>query len=79
MLTFGAILVACVSVFHLACAIVGPPAYRYFGGEAMASKAESGPWLAVLTLGLAAVFGLFSLYGFSAAGRFRRPPLFYCY
>jgi hypothetical protein len=76
MLTIGAILVACISIFHIACAIVGPSAYRLLGaGEAMATAAATSAWPALLTLGLAAAFGLFSLYGFSAAGLARPLPL----
>src|SRR5512136_1818446 len=76
MLTLGAVLVACVAVFHVVCAIVGSSAYRLLGAsEAMASAARTSAWPALLTIGLAVLFGLFSLYGFSAAGRFRPLPL----
>jgi hypothetical protein len=77
MLLIGSVLVACVSVFHMVCAIVGASAYRALGaGEGMASAAASGAlWPAAMTLGLAVVFGLFSLYALSAVGRFRPLPL----
>jgi hypothetical protein len=77
MLIVGAILVACVSAFHFICAFVGPAAYRALGaGEAMAKSAEKGsPGPFLFTFGLALVFGLFSIYGFSAAGRLRSLPI----
>lgn len=76
MLILGAILVACVSLFHFACAVVGPQAFRKLGSEAMASAVENGAaWPTLLALGLGALFGLAALYALSAAGRFRRLPL----
>ena len=50
---------------------------RFFGaGEEMARMAEAGRWYpAVLTLGIAAVFGAWSLYALSGACVIRRLPL----
>ncbi|MGH3117259.1 MAG: hypothetical protein ACRDQ2_09125 [Gaiellales bacterium] len=66
-----------VAVLHLAIIVVGPPGYRYFGaGEEIARMAEAGsPLPAVLTLGLAAIFGLWGFYAFSGAGLLPRWPL----
>src|SRR5512138_869407 len=75
MLTVAAILVAFVSLFHVVCAVVGPPAFRYFGGEAMAKSASASPRLTILCLLLAVVFALCAVYALSAAGRFRPLPL----
>jgi hypothetical protein len=76
-LTLAGLFVLGIAVLHVACAIVGPAAYRYFGaGEQMASWAAAGsPVPAVVTLLLALVFGLFGVYALSAAGRFRPLPV----
>lgn len=74
-LTLGAFFMALVCLFHVVCAVVGPPAYRYFSGETMAKAASDGPWLTILTAGLAVMFGIFALYALSAAGRVRPLPL----
>ena len=73
----AAILNALVAVLHVACAAFGASWYRFFGaGEEMARMAEAGRWYpAVLTLGIAAVFGAWSLYALSGAGVIRRLPL----
>lgn len=67
---------AAVAALHLAIIIVGAPGYRYFGaGERMASMAEQGSWLpAIMTLGIVAVFAIFALYAWSAAGLSLRLP-----
>jgi hypothetical protein len=66
-----------IAVLHLVIIFVGPPAYRYFGaGEEMAVQAEAGSIVpAAMTLLIAGVFAVFSLYAFAGAGRLRRPPL----
>jgi hypothetical protein len=76
LLTLAGVLVFGVSAFHVACAIIGPAAYRYFGaGEQMASRAASGsPIPALVTLLLAALFAIFAVYALSAAGRLRLMP-----
>ena len=76
MLILGAILMACVSLFHFACAVIGPAAFRASGSETMASAVESGAaWPTLLAAGLGVVFAILVLYPLSAAGRFRRLPL----
>lgn len=68
---------AAIAMLHLVIIFVGPPAYRYFGaGEEMAAQAEAGSILpAAMTLLIAGVFAVFSIYAFSGAGRLRRLPL----
>lgn len=64
-----------VALLHVACILVGPAAYRYFGaGERLASLAAAGsPVPALITAGIAVVFAAFGLYAFSGAGLV--PPL----
>jgi hypothetical protein len=66
-----------VAALHVVIVVLGPPAYRYFGaGEDMARQAEAGSLFpAALTLLVAAVFALFTLYAFAGAGTIRRLPL----
>lgn len=66
-----------IAALHVVIVFFGAPAYRYFGaGEDMARQAEAGSLVpAALTLVIAAVFGIFGLYAFAGAGRFRRLPL----
>lgn len=66
-----------IALFHVICAYVGAPAYRYFGaGEGMVRMAQAGSVLPTLvTLGIAAAFTVFGLYAWAGAGRYRRPPL----
>lgn len=66
-----------VAALHLVIIFLGAPAYRYFGaGEEMARQAEAGSFApAALTLFIAVVFAVFSLYAFAGAGRLRRLPL----
>lgn len=73
----AAVLNALVALLHVGCVIFGASWYRFFGaGEEMARTAEAGRWYpAVLTLGIAAVFGAWSLYALSGAGVIRRLPL----
>lgn len=76
-LLFGGSLSITIALLHIFIILVGAPAYRFFGaGEMMAGWAEQGkPWAALLTLGVAAVFAVWGLYGFSGAGALRRLPL----
>jgi hypothetical protein len=74
------IVAACVSagiaILHLVVAMIGAPAYRYFGGDALARLALAGSWQpALMTLVLAGLYVLFTLYGLSGAGLIRRLPL----
>ena len=75
-LTVAAIGVFLIAALHVMCAIVGPPAYRYFsGGETMASNAAAGsPGPALLALSLAVIFAVSAAYALSVAGRIRRLP-----
>jgi hypothetical protein len=76
LLTVAGVIAAGISALHVACAIIGPAAYRYFGaGEQLASLAASGsPIPAVVTILLALLFGLFAAYALSGAGRVRPLP-----
>ncbi len=69
-LLLGGVLNALASIAHLACIVLGAPAYRFMGaGERMASAAESGnirPTL--ITLAIAGVLFIWAMYGFSGAG-----------
>jgi hypothetical protein len=73
----AAVLNALVALLHIACVAGGAPWYRFLGaGEDMARMAEAGRWYpAVLTLGIAAVFCVWSLYALSGADVIRRLPL----
>jgi hypothetical protein len=66
-----------VALLHVACILIGPAAYRYFGaGERLASLAAAGsPVPALITAGFAAVFAVCGLYAFSGAGLVSRLPL----
>ncbi|MCG7536680.1 hypothetical protein [Pseudoalteromonas sp. OOF1S-7] len=74
-----AVINAAIAILHLYIIYVGAPAYRYFGaGEAMATKAENGSWIpAIVTLGVTAVFFIFSYYNLAAAKYFTAPFLLY--
>lgn len=67
---------AALVVLHVACILIGAPAYRYFGaGEEIARLAEQGSWVpAAITSLLAAVFAGFAVVAFSAAGTIRPLP-----
>ena len=62
---------------HLGCIVFGAPWYRALGaGEGIARAAEAGdPTPALITLPIAAVLALWSLYALSGAGLVRRLPL----
>lgn len=62
---------------HLGCIAFGAPWYRALGaGEPMARAAAAGHlYPTLLTLAIAAVLAVWSLYAFSAAGAVRRLPL----
>jgi putative oxidoreductase len=68
---------ALAALTHLAIIVGGADWYRLFGaGEAMAQMAEQGSWYpALVTLAIASVLAVWSLYAFSGAGRIRRLPL----
>lgn len=76
MIAAGA-LSALAAFAHLGCIVFGAPWYRALGaGEWIARAAEAGdPYPTSITLAIAAVLGLWSLYAFSGAGLMRRLPL----
>jgi hypothetical protein len=73
----GGLLSAAAALLHLAVIVGGPDWYRFFGaGEGMARAAERGAWTpAVITVGIAAILGIWSAYAFSGAGLIPRLPL----
>ena len=63
-------------MLHVAIIAVGPRAYVYFGAGDLAPAAAAGsPIPALITAGLAIVFGVWGWYAFAGAGLVRRPPL----
>ena len=73
----GAALTGVASLLHFAIILGGPEWYRFFGaGERMARLAARGAaYPAVVTAGIAAILGIWALYGLSGAGVIRRLPL----
>lgn len=73
----GGALSAAASVLHLAVIAGGPDWYRFFGaGEDMARAVERGSAApALITVGIAAVLGVWAAYAFSGAGLLPRLPL----
>src|SRR6476646_8441327 len=73
----GAVLSAIGAFLHLCCIFFGPSWYRFFGaGERMAQLSAAGhigPTL--ITIGIASVLALWSLYALSGAGAIPRLPL----
>jgi hypothetical protein len=69
-LIVGACLSAIAAMLHVAIFVGGPAWYRFFGaGEGLAKAAEKGRWHpAIITLGIAAVPGIWSAYALSGAG-----------
>lgn len=76
LLAAGAI-TALAALAHLACIVLGAPAFRFMGaGERMARAVEAGRLKPVLiTLGIAAVLAVWSAYALSATGRLEPLPL----
>jgi hypothetical protein len=76
-LIIGGTLSALAAILHLGVIVGGPSWYRFFGaGEGMARAAERGSWTpALVTLAIAAILVIWSLYAFSGAGIIRRLPL----
>ena len=69
-LVAAAVLSAAAALAHLACIVLGAPAYRFMGaGERMARAVEAGKRRpAVITLAIAGVLFLWAFYALSAAG-----------
>jgi hypothetical protein len=76
-LILASVLSAIAALLHLACIYFGGPWYRLMGaGEQMARLAESGSaYPAVVTLVIACILCLWSLYALSGAGVIGRLPL----
>ncbi|MEO6688338.1 MAG: hypothetical protein ABIS07_04295, partial [Dokdonella sp.] len=76
-LVIGASLSAAAALAHLACIVLGAPAYRFMGaGERMARAAEAGrarpTWV---TVAISGVLLIWAAYALSAAGVIGRLPL----
>ncbi len=69
-LVLGGALSAAAAAAHLLCIMIGAPACRLMdAGERVARGVEAGKRLPTLvTLAMAAVLGLWSLYAFAGAG-----------
>ncbi|WP_271078857.1 hypothetical protein [Aurantiacibacter sp. MUD61] len=76
-LVAGGWLSIAASALHIACIIGGEEWYRFFGaGEEIAMAAARGEiWPHLITLAIAAMLGVWGLFAFSGAGKFRRLPL----
>ncbi|MCJ1886282.1 hypothetical protein LNN38_15605 [Pseudomonas sp. LA21] len=76
-LLVGAALSALAALLHVAIIFGGAPWYRFFGaGESMARMAEAGRLRPTLiTLGIASVLALWSVYALSGAGLIAPLPL----
>jgi hypothetical protein len=73
----GALFSAAAAVAHLACILLGAPAYRFMGaGERMARAAEAGRLRPTLvTVAISGVLLLWSAYALSGAGVIGPLPL----
>jgi hypothetical protein len=69
-LVLGAMLSATAAVAHLACIVIGAPAYRLMGaGERMARAVEAGKLRPTLvTLAIAGLLSMWAAYALSGAG-----------
>jgi hypothetical protein len=69
-LIVGGALSAAAAAAHVACIVLGAPAYRLMGaGERMARAAAAGkPMAAAMTLAIAGMLGLCAVYAFAGAG-----------
>jgi len=76
-LIVGASLSAMAALAHLACIVIGAPAYRILGaGESMARAAQAGKLRPTLfALAIAAVLLLWAAYALGGAGVIGRLPL----
>lgn len=73
----GAALSGLAALLHLGCIAFGPSWYRFFGaGEQMAQMASAGHWYpTVVTMIIATILSVWSLYALSGAGVIRKLPL----
>jgi hypothetical protein len=69
-LIIGGALTTAAAVAHLACILIGAPAYRFMGaGEKLARAVEAGKQRPrLITLAIAAVLFIWAAYAFSGAG-----------
>ncbi len=75
-LVLGGCLSIGIALVHVSFPILGPPAYRYFGGGGFATMAASGsPVPAIVSLVFAVLFAGCGLYAFAGAGLVPRLPL----
>lgn len=76
-LLIAAFLTGLAALLHVGCIVFGASWYRAMGaGEQMAQMAEAGHWYpAVVTLAIALILGIWSLYALSGAGVIFRLPL----
>ncbi len=76
-LLVGSVLTATAAFFHLVCIVLGAPWYRLMGaGEGMARLAEQGSNKpTIITLGIATILLIWSLYALSGAGVIAKLPL----
>ena len=76
-LVIAGVLSALASAAHIACIIIGAPAYRFMGaGERAAQAVEAGKFQpTVVTLAVAAVLAVWAAYALSAAGALAPLPL----
>jgi hypothetical protein len=76
-LVVGALLSGAAAAAHLACVLIGAPAYRFMGaGERMARAVEARKLRPTLvTLAIAGVLALWSVYALSGAGVIGSIPL----
>ena len=66
-LLLGSTLSLIISIVHIAAIMIGPAAYNYLDAPELAVLAQAGSWIpAILTVVMALIFGLFSLYALSA-------------
>ena len=76
-LLIGAALSAAAALAHLACIVIGAPAYRFMGaGERMARAVEAGQLRPTLvTLAVSGVLLVWAAFALSGAGLVRPLPL----
>lgn len=76
-LAAGALLSASAAILHLLMIVGGPDWYRFFGaGERFAAAAAQGRYYpALVTTGIAAVLGVWSVYALAGAGAIHGVPL----
>lgn len=76
LLAFGGLLTGVAALLHVAMIFGGPGWYRFFGaGERMARLAAGGSlYPTVVTACIAAILGVWALYGLSGAGVVGRLP-----